>query len=167
MGIEIERKFLVDRELFEPFKANCRSVHMEQGYIQSGSNGMVTMRIRIADDQAFLTLKGKIQGFSRSEYEYNIPVSDAQEMLKSFCYGVVSKRRYFVNFESHIWEVDEFYGDNSELISAEIELVSEDESFIKPNFILDELTGIRRYYNGSLAFAPYNNWPPEQKILSK
>lgn len=159
MGMEIERKFLVDRAIFESIKANCAFKDMRQGYLSSGSNA--TVRVRVAGDEAFFTIKGRIVGFSRSEFEYPVPVADAEIMLKTLCHGVVTKRRYYVQVEQHLWEVDDFSGDNEGLITAEIELTSEAEEFTIPEFAIKELTGMRRYYNGSLAVMPYKKWPKE------
>jgi len=152
--MEIERKFLVKTVEFAKIKDNLKSVRMEQGYIATGDH--TTVRVRLSDTEAFLTIKGKTTGCSRPEYEYAIPVADAKYMLNDFCGNIVSKRRYYYASGEHVWEIDVFEGDNAGLIIAEIELSAEDEVFSPPDFIGEEVTGIRCYYNGSLAHNPYS-----------
>ncbi len=160
MGVEIERKFLVRKPLFERAAAGVTPVAIMQGYLES--NERATVRVRIADDRAFLTVKGKVVGISRSEFEYPIPREDAEKMLKLALGGVIVKKRYNIPFEGHCWEVDVFEGDNAGLIVAEIELKSEDEPFTLPDFAAGEVTGITRYYNGSLMRRPFNTWPTDR-----
>jgi CYTH domain-containing protein len=117
-----------------------------------------TVRIRIADKQAFITIKGKSTGMSRSEYEYEIPVADAEELLNDFCGSVITKKRYEVRFAGKLWEVDEFLGDNKGLFVAEIELSSEIEAFELPDWISTEVTADKRYFNSSLSIKPYTTW---------
>lgn len=154
MGVEVERKFLVKRELLS---LPLQGQEMKQGYISGGNN--TTVRIRIAGEKAFLTLKGKTVGISRSEFEYEIPKSDADQMLDEFCDGkVVKKIRYEVTFGNHLWEVDVFEGENSGLIIAEIELSHSEESFEKPQWLEKEVSGDKQYFNSYLLDIPYNSW---------
>jgi len=155
MGIEIERKFLVDhnqwRQLSKP-----EGVHYRQGYL--ATDAKTTTRIRVKDKQGFITIKGLSKGISRSEYEYPIPVDDAIEMLDTLAESEVEKIRYNIHFEGHLWEVDEFLGDNAGLIMAEIELKDEAETFAKPNWITQEVSDDDRYYNSNLSQNPFKNW---------
>ncbi|WP_299199632.1 CYTH domain-containing protein [uncultured Amphritea sp.] len=154
MAQEIERKFLV----------NMDKVHLPdqglticQGYIQTADK--TTVRIRIMGDKAFLTLKGASKGISRSEFEYEIPVTDARQMLDELCTGpVVYKTRYLITHKSHLWELDIFTGDNQGLIVAEVELDSENEQPELPDWITQEVTGDKRYYNSNLLTHPFKNW---------
>ena len=156
MAHEIERKYLVMVPEFRRIASNSPSFEIAQGYIHSSASG--TSRVRIAGERAFLTIKGPVKGFSRLEFEYEIPLADAREMLANLCGGVVEKRRYLVDYCGHTWEVDEFYGENAGLFIAEIELGSESESYALPPFIGREVTGNRAFYNGSLARFPFSQW---------
>ncbi len=109
-------------------------------------------------EQAWLTIKGASVGATRAEYEYAIPVSEAQEMLDTLCDNVVDKTRYVSEVAGHTWEVDEFYDLNDGLIVAEIELDSEDESFVLPSWVGKEVTSDSRYYNSSLSTSPFTSW---------
>ncbi|MDD4818365.1 MAG: CYTH domain-containing protein [Victivallaceae bacterium] len=160
MGVEIERKFLVRKPLFERAAAGIEPVAIVQGYLES--NGRATVRVRIAGDRAFLTVKGRIIGISRSEFEYQIPREDAEQMLLLASGGVIKKKRYNIPVQDHVWEVDVFEGDNAGLIVAEIELKREDEPFAMPDFAAKEVTGIERYYNGSLMRRPFNTWTQDR-----
>lgn len=155
MGVEIERKFLVDHEkwnhLSKPGGSNFR-----QGYMVKDESK--TIRVRVTDEEAFITIKGKTTGLTRSEYEYNIPVADGNELLVAFCEAIISKIRYCIEYAGNVWEVDVFSGDNEGLIMAEIELDDESEIFDLPDWITDEVTGDVRYYNLSLSINPYKNW---------
>lgn len=158
MPQEIERKFLVT---CEDFKAQAYAVsHIRQGYI--GTKPGRTVRIRIRDERAYLTIKGPAgrAGLSRYEFETEIAVTDAQDLLLLCEPGIIDKHRYLVKSPDgeHTWEVDEFHGDNDGLVMAEIELRSEDDTFQKPDFIGREVTGDRRYYNGHLRANPYKLW---------
>jgi CYTH domain-containing protein len=154
MGKEIERKFRVTTD---EYKKLAEPVYYQQGYLTSEPGK--TVRVRIAGEKAFLTLKGKSSGISRSEYEYEIPVCDAEEMLANLaCSPIIKKYRYKIPFGKHIWEVDKFLGDNEGLIVAEIELSAEDEAFEKPDWIGDEVSYDKRYYNSRLSLNPYKNW---------
>lgn len=157
-GLEIERKFLV---LSDDYKRQAySSSRICQGYICSGHGR--TVRVRIRDDRGYLTIKGPsdADGIARYEFEKEITLGEARELMK-LCepgLGLIDKTRYLVKSGRHTFEVDEFYGDNEGLVMAEVELQSEDEPFEKPDFIGQEVTGDRRYYNGHLARKPYTKW---------
>lgn len=158
MALEIERKFLIKDDSFKAQAFACS--HIIQGYI--GTKPGRTVRIRIRDEKAYLTIKGPAgkAGLSRYEFETEIAVSDAKDLLLLCEPGIIDKHRYLVKSPDgqHTWEVDVFHGDNDGLVMAEIELRSEDDSFEKPDFIGREVTGDRRYYNGHLRANPYKNW---------
>lgn len=155
MSFEIERKFLVTGE----FKAKAfAKSRITQGYISTVSG--ITVRIRLRDDKAFITIKGPSHdgGLSRYEFETEIPPDDARNLLK-LCDGpLIDKTRWLVAEEKHVWEVDEFYGDNEGLILAEVELKDSHEPYKRPEFIGREVTGDRRYYNSHLRTYPYKLW---------
>jgi CYTH domain-containing protein len=155
MGLEIERKFLVTGEFRD--KAYAHS-HIRQGYISS--SGGRTVRVRIRDDKGYITIKGPSDqaGLARYEFETEIPRSDAEDLMRICEPGIIDKTRYLVRSGEHIFEVDEFYGDNEGLVMAEVELGSEDEPFEKPSFIGREVTGDRRFYNSHLRRNPYCLW---------
>ena len=159
MAQEIERKFLVVGE----YKNLAHSVmHLVQGYIASGRR---TVRVRISDDRAWLTIKGPSHngGLSRFEWEKEIEAHEALELLP-LCEGaLIDKHRYLVNVGDHTFEVDEFHGDNEGLTIAEVELSSTDEEFIHPEWLGAEVTGIKRYYNSHLRANPYKEWNDESK----
>lgn len=155
MGQEIERKFLVRGE----FKSSARkAMRISQGYLSSVPER--TVRVRVRDNQGFITVKGKsdIRGVSRFEWEKEISVDDALALLGLCEPGVIDKTRYLVDYAGHTFEVDEFYGDNEGLVMAEIELSCEDEAFEKPDWLGGEVTGDSRYYNAALTKNPYTNW---------
>ncbi len=154
MGLEIERKFLV-KDL--SWKDGKTGVPYKQGYIESVPGKVV--RVRIAGDKAFLTLKGKTEGYSRLEFEYEIPVSDAQQLLETLCNKpIISKTRYLIEHKGHTWEVDLFHEENDGLLIAEIELQSEDETFEVPAWIGREVSHLKAYRNNFLAVKPYCTW---------
>ncbi len=159
MAQEIERKFLVVGE----YKNLAHSVmHLVQGYIASGRR---TVRLRISDDRAWLTIKGPSHdgGLSRFEWEKEIEAHEAMELLP-LCEGaLIDKHRYLVKAGKHTFEVDEFHGDNEGLTIAEVELSSTDEEFIRPKWLGAEVTGIKRYYNSHLRANPYKEWSDELK----
>lgn len=155
MGIEIERKFLVDRAAWEKADKPAGKI-FKQGYILGEDNR--TVRIRVTDEAAYLTLKGSLTGISRSEYEYTIPIADGEEIMRDFTISRIEKTRYFINHGGQVWEVDVFSGNNEGLIIAELELNSEDEQFEKPVWALTEVTNDHRYANSQLAVAPYKDW---------
>lgn len=155
MGQEIERKFLVRGEYKSQAYASSRIV---QGYICSARER--TVRVRIRDTKGYLTIKGASDaaGMSRYEWEREIPLAEAEELMKLCEPGVIDKTRYLVRSGRHVFEVDEFYGDNQGLVVAEVELTSETEPFEKPAFIGREVTGDVRYYNSQLMKHPYAEW---------
>lgn len=155
MPQEIERKFLINHEKWETLKKPLGEYY-RQGYILA--DPAKTIRVRITDSAAFLTIKGASVGATRLEYEYPIPKNEASELLENFSVSELSKIRYKIRHENHNWEVDEFSGDNEGLIIAEIELSSEEERFALPEWISDEVTGDAKYYNSSLTMNPYKNW---------
>jgi len=143
--IEIERKFLVISNEYQ----NTESVRIRQGYVCSSDNRVV--RVRTKGDHGYLTLKNATIGFARNEYEYEIPLADAIEMLDTLCRKpIIDKTRYLYKHAGHLWEIDEFHGRNEGLVVAEIELEKVDETFEKPDFIGEEVTGNPRYYNSNL-----------------
>lgn len=154
--IEIERKFLVTSTDFitQAFAQN----RIAQGYISK--NPERTVRVRIKGDKGFLTIKGKgnESGLSRFEWEKEIPVQEAQQLMHLCEKGTIDKTRYEIQSGNHVIEVDVFYGDNEGLIMAEIELTSEAETFLKPEWLGDEVTNDTRYYNGYLSEHPFKNW---------
>lgn len=156
MATEIERKFLVSGE-YKTLAASNSSI--KQAYISSG--GGRTVRVRVRDERAYLTIKGPSDhaGLARFEWEMEIPKGDAEDLLRIAEPGIIEKRRYLVPWrDGHTWEIDEFYGDNEGLTLAEVELQSEDEVIEKPHFIGKEVTGDRRYYNSHLRKYPYILW---------
>jgi len=155
MGKEIERKFLVRKDLWYAVQ-KPEGEDIIQGYLVSGS--AMTIRVRVSGDNAWMTIKGPMKNISRDEYEYPIPRTDALEILSQFTGNKIEKTRYRIVIEGHTWEVDEFFGDNEGLTIAEIELKSEDEPFRHPNWLGEEVTSDHRYSNSSLAISPYNSW---------
>lgn len=155
MPQEIERKFLVTGEYKSQAYAQTRIV---QGYISSARGR--TVRVRIRDDKGYLTIKGasNASGTSRYEWEKEISLEEARELMQLCEPGIIDKTRYLVQSGIHTFEVDEFYGENDGLVVAEVELASEDESFEKPIFIGQEVTGDIRYYNSQLMKHPFKTW---------
>lgn len=154
MGCEIERKFLIDPAKWQKPE---KGVRIMQGYLIR-SEGL-SLRLRLADDKAFLTLKGACKGISRSEFEYEIPPEDLEAMLKEFGSGkYISKTRYYEQVGDHRWEIDIFEGENAGLAVAEIELQSEDETFELPAWVTEEVSGDFRYRNAYLVENPYSRW---------
>jgi adenylate cyclase len=157
MATEIERKFLVNGTQWR----NGTGTRIQQGYLNRDKAR--TVRVRVRADQAFLTVKGLNQGASRAEFEYEIPLADAKELLKLSDGPIIEKTRYVVVHEGSKWEVDEFEGDNSGLVVAEIELQSQDEPFSRPPWLGREVTDDNRYYNSSLASHPFRDWRQQGK----
>jgi len=154
MGIEIERKFLLKGE---GWRGLGQPTLMRQGYLVA--DPVRTVRVRIEGERAVITIKSKSTGASRGEWEYEIPVPDAAELLERLCeQPLVEKVRHRIEHAGHTWEVDEFQGENAGLVVAEIELGSEDEAFDTPDWIGQEVTGDPRYYNSSLIRLPYSKW---------
>src|SRR5262245_37080355 len=156
MGTEIERKFLVQGTAWR----QGAGTRIRQGYLNRDKER--TVRVRVAGDQAFLTIKGVTRGAARAEFEYSIPVADAEQLLKLSDGPIVEKKRYVVVHDGSKWEVDEFEGDNAGLIVAEIELSSEDQPFSHPSWLAREVTHDSKYLNSNLACRPYAGWrgPP-------
>lgn len=154
MAKEIERKFLVSGE---DWRALARGTRYRQGYLSTVKER--TVRVRTIDDRAFLTVKGVSVGATRSEYEYEIPAADADEMLNALCEKpIIEKNRYKIPLGGITWEVDEFLGVNEGLIVAEVELQSEDQSFPKPAWIGEDVTDDPRYFNANLIARPFSTW---------
>jgi len=154
MGIEIERKFLVRGD---GWKALAEGVLLRQGYLSSAPER--TVRVRVEGGAAMLTIKGRSTGATRSEWEYPIPIADAQALLDALCERpLVEKKRYRIPFDGMVWEVDEFFGENAGLVVAEIELSAEGQAFSKPDWVGEEVTHDPRYFNSSLIRNPYSRW---------
>ncbi|ESA39038.1 adenylate cyclase [Leptolyngbya sp. Heron Island J] len=154
MAKEIERKFLVQGDAWRDL---AEGRYYCQGYVPT--QGTPTVRVRIIGEQGYLTLKGPVKGISRSEFEYEIPVADAQTMLVELCQTpFIEKYRYRIQLEDWIWEVDEFLGDNQGLILAEVELTHAEQTVDLPAWIGKEVTGDPRYYNSNLVQNPFKNW---------
>jgi adenylate cyclase len=155
MPVEIERKFLVaDDSWRDQAESETRIM---QGYLVNTPD--LTVRVRVKGEAAFLTLKGATRGLSRSEFEYPIPVADAEDMLRELSISApIDKVRYGVRVGRHLWELDVFAGENAGLVMAEVELASEDEDFEMPAWAGREVSGDQRYYNVNLARHPYKHW---------
>lgn len=152
MAIEIERKFLVVDDAWR----SVPGVYFCQGYLSR--DPARTVRVRIAAEQAFMTIKGLNQGASRVEFEYGIPLADARALLQ-LCDGpLIEKYRRNIPYEGLLWEVDEFLGENLGLIVAEVELSAEDQVFVRPAWVGEEVTQDKRYYNSNLTRLPYSQW---------
>lgn len=157
MGVEIERKFLLASDVWREFADD--GIRMIQGYFAGIPGESPTVRVRIAGERAFLTVKGRSDGFARSEFEYAVPVADAEAMLREFCGDrVVEKCRYLVAFQGFVWEVDEYFGRNAGLFTAELELDRVDTLFPLPPWVGREVTGDPRYTNGALSRKPFSEW---------
>ncbi|KFN43751.1 hypothetical protein N790_10940 [Arenimonas malthae CC-JY-1] len=166
MGIEIERKFLLAGDGWRV--AAVKSVRMAQGYINDMAalregRQNASVRVRIAGDAAFLNLKSRELGSTRQEFDYPIPVADAEALLALCVGGRIDKVRHYVEHAGHTWEVDEFAGDNAGLVVAELELGSADEAFERPSWLGREVTEELRYYNLALAERPYSRWRAEEQ----
>lgn len=158
MAEEIERKFLVHGDGWREVEGEV----YRQGYLNTQKER--TVRVRVHGERALLTIKGENEGAVRVEYEYEIPLEDANEMLDQLCERpLIEKKRYKIDFNEHVWEVDEFFGDNDGLIVAEVELESEDADFEKPEWIAEEVTDDPRYYNANLVGHPYKKWDDKEK----
>ena len=156
MNIEIERKFLVKSEDFKNEAFNKYII--KQGFLNSHKER--TVRVRLKNDQGYLTIKGKSKsnGISRYEWEKEISGSEAEELLKLCEQGIINKTRYEVKYGEHIFEIDVFLDDNYGLVVAEVELSSEDEHFEKPEWLGKEVTGDLKYFNSQLSKTPYSKW---------
>jgi adenylate cyclase len=166
MGQEIERKFTVVGDAWRT-RAE-RSVRMAQGYLNdhdavASGRQQASVRVRIAGDEGFLNLKSREAGPSRQEFDYAIPLADAEALLRLCVGGRIDKTRHYVRHAGWLWEVDEFAGDNAGLIVAEIELPAVDAAFERPDWVGAEVTEHVRYYNLALAARPYAQWRDEEK----
>ena len=152
---EIERKFLVRND---GYKVGASHTEYRQGYLCVDADR--TVRVRAAAGKGYITVKGRTQGCTRAEYEYEIPLSDARQMLDTLCRKpLVEKTRYrYTGSDGKVWEIDEFKGVNEGLVVAEIELQSETEPFARPDWLGDEVSSDPRYYNSYLSEHPYNEW---------
>ena len=154
MGIEIEKKFLLTGT---EWKQLATGTAYRQSYLNSVKER--TVRVRTINDQGFLTIKGVSVGATRLEYEYEIPLEDANALLDELCEKpLIEKNRYKISFSGFTWEVDEFFGENDGLVVAEIELESENQVFDKPEWVGEEVTGDSRYFNSNLINNPYTKW---------
>ncbi len=159
MAVEIERKFLLDQEgLAKVKQLAINRYRLTQGYLNSSPDR--TVRVRIKDESAFMTVKGRSSesGLSRFEWEKEIPASDARELMVLCESGVIDKVRYIVEHEGYMFEVDEFFGENEGLVVAEVELPDETAAFDRPEWLGEEVTGQSKYYNSSLAKLPFTKW---------
>ncbi len=155
MNQEIERKFLVHQNQLPPLSGGEPIL---QGYV--AVDGHKSVRVRIRNKQAYLTVKGERRGASRPEYEYPLPVQDAEQMIQELCSErIVEKTRYKINFQGHVWEVDVFHRENDGLVLAEVELDHEGVNFELPEWAGEDVTDDDRFYNMNLARNPYTGWP--------
>lgn len=153
MGIEIERKFLLASDAW---REGATGVEFCQGYLNR--DPARTVRVRVAGEAGFLTIKGRSEGLARAEFEYPIPLDEARALL-SLCEGpLIEKRRYNVKFGGFVWEIDEFFGENAGLVVAEIELPSAGADFARPAWLGAEVSDDTRYFNSSLSRVPYSRW---------
>lgn len=154
MALEIERKFLIDSNVLPVL---TDGMHIKQGYIQTADKTVV--RVRIKDQEAYLTIKGGNQGIKRLEFEYPIPIEDAHQMIDNLCSkNIIDKTRYEVKIENHMWEIDIFHGENEGLIIAEVELDDENEDLLIPSWVFQEVSNDAKYYNSNLIANPYSKW---------
>jgi adenylate cyclase len=154
-NVEIERKFLVEKEKWS-LTPKPDGVSYIQGYLSIDKDKIV--RARVAGDQGFLTIKGKSETFSHPEFEYLIPVEDARELIFQYTTTRIEKTRTRIPGGDHVWEVDEFHGENEGLLMAEIELKSPEDLFEKPAWLGKEVTSDKRYYNSYLSIYPFRTW---------
>ena len=155
MGIEIERKFLIKNDHWR--SQVIESIRISQGYLTQ-NKGKSSVRVRISGDHANINIKSRELAISRQEYEYPIPVEDAEKMLSELCVGGLDKIRHHVEYHGNTWEVDEFMGENAGLIVAEIELETEESHFERPDWLAEEVSHDARYYNVNLISYPYSEW---------
>lgn len=154
MATEIERKFLLANDRW---REGANGQRYRQGYLSTDRERVV--RVRTVDDTGYLTIKGVARGISRLEFEYAIPLADALTMLETLCHRpIIDKTRYRIPYGEHVFEVDEFYGENAGLIVAEVELDREDEPFERPDWLGEEVTDDPRYANAALIEHPYSTW---------
>ncbi|WP_269531455.1 CYTH domain-containing protein [Chitinimonas sp. BJYL2] len=153
MAQEIERRFLLKTDAW---RGLAEGEWLKQGYLSVERER--TVRVRIKGEQAWLTLKSNISNVSRHEFEYPVPLADAETILAAMCPMVVEKKRHRIPLNGHIWEVDEFFGDNAGLVLAEVELGSEDETYVRPDWLGEEVTEDPRYTNSHLSQHPWPTW---------
>jgi adenylate cyclase len=161
MGVEIERKFLVTGDAWR--RDVSHSERMAQGYLAGPPASKCSVRVRIAGDVAHLNIKSVTLGVERDEYEYEIPIADAERLLATLAGNRVEKIRHFVEIGEHIFEIDEFTGENAGLVVAEVELDRADEAFPQPEWLGREVSDIARYYNLNLATHPYSRWSADER----
>ncbi|MFK7798650.1 MAG: CYTH domain-containing protein [Aureispira sp.] len=154
MGLEIERKFLLKNSDWEQLIE--REIAIQQGYLNT--DAARTVRIRITNEIACLTIKGKTDKITRQEFEYEIPVEDAESLLQLCEQPLIEKTRFIVQHQGSLWEIDKFKGDNEGLVLAEIELTHQEEAFVLPKWIGEEVSHDPRFYNSSLIKHPFKNW---------
>ena len=160
MATEIERKFLLVSDEWRALVRHSES--FRQGYLNNSKRASV--RVRIADGQATLNIKGMTIGVQRPEYEYDLPLQDASELLEQLCERpLIEKTRHFVEFGGKTWEIDEFHGDNQGLIVAEVELDAADETITLPTWAGKDVSHLPRYYNVSLTQHPFSQWSAEER----
>jgi adenylate cyclase len=163
MGQEIERKFLVTGTGWRPVGPGRR---LRQGYLCIEPERSV--RVRIGGELAWLTVKGRGSGVTRLEFEYLIPVVEAERLLAELCIQpIIDKTRYEVHHGDHLWEVDEFHGANAGLVVAEIELQDETERFERPDWLGEEVSSDPRYLNANLVHAPFSGWPEQPEARGR
>jgi adenylate cyclase len=156
LGVEIERKFRLTNDAWRP-QVRERQL-LRQGYL--ANTRLASVRVRVAGDAGWLSVKSMTRGLSRAEYEFGIPLADAQEMLERLCEGpLIEKWRHIVEYQGHTWEIDEFLGANAGLVVAELELEAEDAPFAHPPWLGAEVTHDERYYNMHLVTRPFRHWP--------
>lgn len=153
MAKEIERKFLVRTDIWS---RPASGTHMRQGYLRADNR--CSVRVRVAERHASLTIKASETALTRHEYEYEIPRADAEALMAQLCGAIVEKTRYHELMDGHRWEIDVFHGANDGLAIAEIELASENEAFATPSWLGKEVSGDPRYFNANLAALPYSRW---------
>jgi adenylate cyclase len=156
MGIEIERKFLVDFVSIPKMLNVSEVIKIRQGYILNSPKKVV--RIRTSNEVAYITIKGENVGVTRPEYEYEIPIEDANVMLDTMCGDIIEKTRHIVKISNDVWEIDQFHGNNEGLTIAELEVPSEDYVIVKPFWVGDEIVDDPRYFNNNLAKVGYLQW---------
>lgn len=166
MGVEIERKFRLQGAQWQ--QAVHRVSRMSQGYLSDAASVAAghqncSVRVRVVGDSGFLNIKSRALGASRLEFEYPLPLADASALLELCVGGLIDKNRHYVTHAGHLWEIDEFLGDNAGLIVAEIELDSVDEAFARPEWLGGEVTDQARYYNLALAAHPFSRWTDTEK----
>jgi adenylate cyclase len=169
VAVEIERKFLVRGDAWRALAH--RTIPMAQGYLNDQAamdrgTQKASVRVRLEGGEARLNLKSRELGHTRQEFDYPIPVDDARALLALCVGGLIDKRRHLVEHAGHLWEIDEFLGDNAGLVVAEIELDSGDEWFERPSWLGIEVTDATRYYNLALASRPYSQWSEAERAAS-